>query len=368
MSEISLIDAGTLASWLEKGKDVSILDVRPINERSEWFIPQSIYTNVYAKLKARDKTALKGVHLDKKIPVVTVCAGGKTSMIAAEILREEGYQAYSLTDGMKGWSLAWNKAVVSFDEYEVIQLRRTGKGCLSYIIRSGNEAIVIDASLPIEVYDNILQENKWTVKAVMETHIHADHLSRSKQLASHLKVPLLLPIPNKVTFSHDKIEDRQEIQVGGISVKVIATPGHTIESVCFLVNNETLLTGDTLFINAVGRPDLKANEEEARKRATLLYDSLQSLIQLSDDIAVFPAHTNTPTDFDGKPVTASIAEIKKDIPVLKLSKDDFIKKILEKLPPPPANHLAIVERNLSGDLSNVNAIDLEAGANRCAVS
>ena len=66
MSEISLIDADTLASWLEKGKDVSILDIRPINERTEWFIPQSIYTDAYSKLKLRDKDALKGVHLDKK--------------------------------------------------------------------------------------------------------------------------------------------------------------------------------------------------------------------------------------------------------------------------------------------------------------
>ena len=76
-----------LRNWLEAGKEVSILDVRPIEERSEWFIPGSIYFNAYDKLKAHKPDALHGLHLDKKIPVVTVCAAGKTSTIAARQLK-----------------------------------------------------------------------------------------------------------------------------------------------------------------------------------------------------------------------------------------------------------------------------------------
>lgn len=368
MPDISVIDANTLANWMESGIDVSVLDVRPINERSEWFIPQSIYTDAYGKLKLKDKTALKGVHLDKNTPVVTVCAAGNTSMIAAAMLKNQGYQAYSLADGMKGWSLAWNKAVISFSNYQVVQLRRVGKGCLSYIIISGGAAIVIDASLPAEVYERFFREHDLKVNAIMETHIHADHLSRSKQLADHLEVPLLLPVPNKVSFPYQKMEDGQIMRVGNISIKVIATPGHTFESVCYLINDEVLLTGDTIFTNAVGRPDLKASEEEAKKRAELLYDSLQMIMRLKDDIIVLPAHTNTPPDFDNKPIAAPIAEIRKNVPILQLSKPDFVKTILDKLPPAPANYLVIVERNLSGNIAGINPVDLEAGANRCAVS
>ena len=368
MENINQIDAPTLRQWLESHKNISVLDIRPIDERKEWYIPGSFHIDAYGKLKQHDPQALQGIYLDKNVPVVTVCGSGKTSLIAADILKKQGYEVYSLKNGMRGWSLAWNKAIISFGNYQIVQLRRTGKGCLSYIIASGPEAIVIDASLPTDIYEEVLQENKWKIKAVLETHIHADHLSRSKQLADLLKVPLLLPVLNKVSFPYEKIEDGQTINLGEISIKVIATPGHTIESVCFLVNDGILLTGDTVFTNAIGRPDLKASEEEAKKRAELLFDSLQMIMGLNSDIIVLPAHTNTPTDFDNKPISATINEIRRNVPLLRLSKSDFTKTILDKLPPAPPNHLAIVERNLSGNISDINPIDLEAGANRCAVS
>ncbi|HWI94168.1 MAG TPA: hypothetical protein VNT20_23005 [Flavisolibacter sp.] len=129
-----------------------------------------------------------------------------------------------------------------------------------------------------------------------------------------------------------------------------------------------LLSGDTIFINAVGRPDLKANDEEAKKRAKLLYDSLQKLLQLNEEIVVLPAHTSSPVDFDGKPISATLSEIKKNVSILKLDKQAFIKHILEKLPPTPSNYLSIVEKNISGNIADVNPIELEAGANKCAVS
>lgn len=318
MPDIASIDTNTLRNWLETGKQISILDIRPIPERAEWFIPQSIHLDAYSKLKIKDENALQGLHLDKSIPVVAVCASGKTSMIAAELLKKYGYETYSLKDGMKGWSLAWNKAVVQFEDYQIVQLRRTGKGCLSYIIASENNAIVVDASLPAKVYQSILKENNWSLKAVMETHIHADHLSRSKQLAEELHVPLFLPTPNKVSFLHESLQNNQTIELGKIAIKVIFTPGHTLESVCFLINDEVLLSGDTIFTNAVGRPDLKANNDEAKQKAELLYESLQKILHLGDDVIVLSAHTNVPVDFDGKPVQATIAEIKNKVQLLQL--------------------------------------------------
>src|SRR5678809_685597 len=110
MEGVREIDTNTLRTWLETGKEVSILDVRPIQERTEWFIPGSIYINAYDKLKAKSPDALHGLHLDRTIPVVTVCASGKTSLIAAGMLTEDGFQAFSLQGGMKGWSLSWNTA------------------------------------------------------------------------------------------------------------------------------------------------------------------------------------------------------------------------------------------------------------------
>ena len=362
------VSTETLRNWLEAGKEVSILDVRPIEERSEWFIPGSIYFNAYDKLKAHKPDALHGLHLDKKIPVVTVCAAGKTSAIAAAQLNEQGFEVYSLQGGMKAWSMAWNTAKLSFPDFQIRQFRRTGKGCLSYMIISNDEAIIVDASLPIEIYQDVLVKEKLKVRHVIETHIHADHLSRSKQLAESNKATLHLPAPNKVNFDFVPVTGTTVFQIGNISIKVILTPGHTTESTCYLINDKVLLTGDTLFINGVGRPDLKANDDEAMQRSKMLYQSLQKLLTLDDDIIVLPAHTSQPVEFDHTPIQATIGSIKENVAMLKLNEEEFSNTILQRIPPTPPNYLSIVEKNIKGDFSDINPVDLEAGANRCAVS
>ena len=362
------VDTETLRTWLENKEPIFVLDVRPQVQREEWQIPGSHYLDAYKRLNEGDNSVLNEIKIPENTKVVTVCAAGRTSQIASDALCQKGIKAVSLEGGMKAWSLAWNKAVISFSDYKIIQLRRTGKGCLSYILVSNNDALVIDASLPAGVYEKIIKENNWLLKAVMETHIHADHLSRSKLLAENNKVDLHLPVPNKVSFDYTALQDNQTLALGNINIKVIATPGHTIESVSFLINNAVLFTGDTLFTNAVGRPDLKANDEEIKQRAELLYESLQSLMKLNDEVIVLPAHTNAPVDFDNITIQSTIGEIRNKVLLLKLSKADFIKTILSKLPPSPPNYLDIVERNLSGNITGINPVDLEAGANRCAIS
>ena len=368
MAEITSINTNTLRTWLENGKKISILDIRPIQERTEWFIPGSVYYNAYDKLKANNPNALQGLHLDKTIPIVTICAGGKTSLIAAEQLNEQGFKAYSLQGGMKGWSLSWNTAKLSFPEFEIIQFRRTGKGCLSYLVASNKEAIIVDASLPVEAYQETLVKEKLTLKHVIETHIHADHLSRSKQLAESNKVTLHLPSPNKVNFDFIPVTGSTVFQIGNISIKAIQTPGHTPESTCYLIDDKVLLTGDILFIDGVGRPDLKANDDEAMQRAKMLYQSLQKLLILDDNIIVLPAHTSQPVEFDHTPIQATIGSIKENVAMLKLNEGEFVNTIMERIPPTPGNYLSIVERNIEGDFSDIDPIDLEAGANRCAIS
>lgn len=369
MKSVREIDTNTLRSWLETGKEVSILDIRPIQERTEWFIPGSVYYNAYDKLKAKDPNALQGLHLDKTIPIVTICAGGKTSLIAAEQLNEQGFEAYSLQGGMKEWSLSWNTAKLSFPDFEIIQFRRTGKGCLSYLVVSNKEAIIVDASLPLEAYQDVLEKERLTLKHVIETHIHADHLSRSKQLAeSNNNATLNLPAPNKVNFDFIPVTGTTFFQVGNISIKAIQTPGHTVESTSYLIDDEVLLTGDTLFINGVGRPDLKANNDEAMQRSKMLYQSLQKLLALDENLIVLPAHTSQPIDFDNIPIQTTIGNIKKTVAMLQLKEEEFINTILQRIPPTPANYLSIVEKNIKGDFRDINPVDLEAGANRCAIS
>lgn len=362
------ISAGTLREWLENAYPVFILDIRPEEQRKEWQIPGSHYINAYQKLNEGDFSVLDQVKIPQHAKVVTVCAAGRTSQIASDALRQKGFDAISLEGGMKAWSSAWNTAQRKFDNFEIIQIRRTGKGCLSYFVISGAEAIIIDASVDLEVFQQIAQDRRLFVKYVIETHIHADHLSRSRHVAEYFGAPLFLPVPNKVHFSFKDITGNTEFSIGTIIVKTISTPGHTLESVSFYIENKVLFTGDTLFTNGVGRPDLKSNQEESRQKAGLLYHSLKKLLKLPDEVVILSAHTNGPVDFDNKMISSTIGEVKINIPLLKKSEQDFIEFIESNVPPTPPNYLSIVEKNMTGDFSDINPVDLEAGANRCSIS
>src|SRR5437868_3488271 len=157
------IDIETLRTWLEEGRPVTVLDVRSTAEWAEWAIPGSIHIDAYDALKAHDPAALADVDVPSDVPVVTVCGAGKTSQIAASQLQARGFQALSLEGGMKAWSLAWNTAEVPVQasQVRVIQVRRTGKGCLSYLLGIGDEALVIDASLDPRIYLDLARSHGW---------------------------------------------------------------------------------------------------------------------------------------------------------------------------------------------------------------
>ena len=363
------VNTEELRILLEKKEPVVVLDVRPKEQREEWQIPGSIYLDAYHRLNDNDPTVLDDIAIPENTKVVTVCAAGRTSKIAAKELRKKGIEAYSLEGGMNAWSMAWNKAELQLEEnIQLIQVRRTGKGCLSYIISSQRLALVVDPSLPVEIYEKIVKEKNLQIKYILETHIHADHLSRAKLLAEKYDAELILPEKSNVQFSFTPVKHGDLLKLNEISLEVLSTPGHTLESTCFLINEKVLITGDTLFINGVGRPDLKADEDEVKEKAKLLYQSLQKLLALNDDIIVLPAHTSQPIEFDNKVIQTSLGKIKSSVDMLQLNEDDFVNNLLQRIPPTPPNHLSIAEKNLKGEFDDINPVDLEAGANRCAIS
>src|SRR5437773_9741723 len=152
------ISTDDLRELLERGAPVTVLDVRPAAERAEWSIPGSVHADAYDALRRGDPTVLEDFHPNNGGRVVTVCAAGKTSMLAAERLRARGLDAVSLEGGMRAWSLAWHTAEVSCpgSPARIVQLRRTGKGCLSYLIGSNGAAVFIEASPDRQVYHRLL--------------------------------------------------------------------------------------------------------------------------------------------------------------------------------------------------------------------
>ena len=169
---MQFIEADTLREWLENGRPVTVLDVRAPEDHEEWSIPESLHVNAYERLKAGEPDALAGVTLPKDRPVVTICNAGKVSQVAAEQLRQRGIDAFPLAGGMKSWSLAWNTAELVLDNTTVVQVRRTGKGCLSYLIGSRSEALVIDASLDPAVYLRLADQHGWRIRYVLDKPMH----------------------------------------------------------------------------------------------------------------------------------------------------------------------------------------------------
>jgi glyoxylase-like metal-dependent hydrolase (beta-lactamase superfamily II)/rhodanese-related sulfurtransferase len=363
------VDVEMLRAWLVERRPVLVLDIRTAADRAEWMIPGSVHVDAYAALKARNPRALAALDLPGDTPVVTVCGMGKVSLLAAWQLRMRGVEAYSLSGGMQAWSLAWNTADVSVpgSAARVIQVRRTGKGCLSYLIGADGEAAVIDAALDPAIYLDLAQQHGWRITSVLDTHIHADHLSRSRLLAEQSGATLYLPAQERVGFAFTPVDDDDLLSTGPARLRVLRTPGHTAESVSYLLDGRALLTGDTLFLNAVGRPDLHASPDAARTRAHLLYASLQRLLALPAETVIAPGHTSAPIPFDQQPLVATLADVRAQTPLLLATEEAFVESVLARIPPTPPNHTRIIELNEAGTLAE-NLIALEAGANRCAIA
>ncbi|HZI53611.1 MAG TPA: MBL fold metallo-hydrolase [Chitinophagaceae bacterium] len=222
-------------------------------------------------------------------------------------------------------------------------------GCISeaaYYIESNGEAAIIDPLRDIDVYLELANERKATIKFIFETHFHADFVSGHIDLGKATDAPIVYGPATVTKFPAYIAKDREKFTIGNITIEVLHTPGHTLESSCYLLKDETgkdhcVFTGDTLFVGDVGRPDLaqKSDEFTTNDLAGMMYESLQSkIIPLADDVIVYPAHG--PGSSCGKnlgPDTDSTIGMEKQFNyALKASnKEEFIKLVTDGIPPPP---------------------------------
>ncbi|MES1214658.1 MAG: MBL fold metallo-hydrolase [Bacteroidota bacterium] len=222
-------------------------------------------------------------------------------------------------------------------------------GCLSeaaYYIESDGEAAVIDPLRDIDEYLQLAHERKAKIKYIFETHFHADFVSGHIDLAKATDATIVYGPGTVTKFPVHIAADSELFKIGGLTIKVLHTPGHTMESTCYLLKDENgkdhcVFTGDTLFVGDVGRPDLAQKDSNLTMQdlAGMMYESLQKkIVPLADDVIVYPAHGAGSSCGKnlGPDTYSTIGDEKKfNYALQQASKTDFIKSVTDGLTEPP---------------------------------
>ncbi len=379
MSSSHEIDVKELLAKVDSGQPLLVLDVRNDEEFENW--------------KIEGRRQFKAAHIPyfdfiedeqaavERLPraegeIVAVCAKGGSSEMVAELLRGRGLPARSLVGGMIAYGEYLEPVTVPVraeeqSVFEIWQFNRRGKGCLSYIIISGDEAVVVDASRSREIYQTFLSERGVRVAYVLDTHVHADHISGGPALAGKLGARYF--VGAGVDFDLQQrvstLGDGDELQLGQTSIRLLATPGHTPGSVCYLVADRYLLSGDTLFTTSVGRPDLGGHVVEWSRD---LFQTLhERMAFLADSTLVLPAHYGDTSEIGrAGVVAATLGELRRDLPELQIAElalfTEAMKRVLQT---PPAEYAEIINANLGKTQADPQRlVEWELGKNQCAAS
>ncbi|WP_373233478.1 MBL fold metallo-hydrolase [Cohnella sp.] len=357
-------------------EEIFILDVRNTSDFDNWKIEggkTEILNIPYFDL-------LDGVdeELDK-IPngkdILVVCAKEGSSIFVAEQIAEAGRtNVHYLKGGMKAWSEYLEPVKVGDlkDGGELYQFVRIGKGCLSYMVLSGGEAAMIDTLRMIDVFEQFANDKGVIIKHTIDTHLHADHISGGRLLAEKTGATYWLPPKDatEVTFEFESLEEGKEITVGNSKIRIqpIYSPGHTIGSTSFIIDAQYLLSGDILFVESIGRPDLAGKAEDwVTDLRKSLYETYKNL---SEDLIVLPAHFGKVTELGvGGKVAARLGDLFKNNPGLNIQSDDEFRSVVtENLPPQPNAYQEIRQTNMGRIApSEEEQREMEMGPNRCAV-
>jgi glyoxylase-like metal-dependent hydrolase (beta-lactamase superfamily II)/rhodanese-related sulfurtransferase len=367
-----------LAGALEAGEPVRLLDVRNRDEFESWHVdgPSVTHTLIpymkWLQADAQDAVAERATEIEGEGPVVAVCGRGEASAYVAGLLSQAGIEAQNLAEGMEGWARVSQARTVRADP-TVVQYRRPSSGCLGYLVVSGDEAVVVD---PLRAFTDRYvadaRERGAEVVAVLDTHVHADHVSGLRDLAAATGARRILPAPARergVRFESETVADGEQLRVGSATIEAVGLPGHTTGMFGFVVG-DVLLSGDSLFLDGLARPDLQDGPDPADLARELHATLTHRLGRFDDDTVLAPGHYETgsvPAE-DGT-YTAPLGEVRDRLAVFEESRQAFVERVTATEPPQPANADQIVAINLGRETaSDDDAFELELGPNNCAAA
>ena len=383
---IGQLTAETLAARIDADAPITVLDTRPPDSFAAWHIPGAISVP-YAPhdgLSAGRTWADVERTVSAAVETAIVCGSGVSSTALGLELDRRGHDEIAVvTGGMQAWSAVYHTVSLPTegDDLTVIQLQRRAKGCLGYLIgdASAGRGIAVDVSQHTGVALRAAAAAGLRIEAVIDTHVHADHISGGPSLAAEVGVPYQLSADaadRGVTTAYTPLAAGDRLRVGAVTIDVLAAPGHTSEQIALLVAERMLVSADALFIDGVGRTELQFGDADADHGAALLYETLHERFGALDDavwvlpghVAVDPARGMVDATPDA-PIMRQLGAVRETVPLLGADRDAFIAAVSADAPAKPPNHTEIIALNQGEDaVARTEAITLELGPNNCAAS
>ena len=361
---------------LAAGRVSEILDVRNVDEFAAAPVegPRPAPTRnvpVYRVMEELEDEAARALD-----DAIVICGQGNGSELVAEEFGDLGKRVRSLEGGTD----AWNRLLVPFEitglpaPVRVWQLQRPAKACLSYVVGvPGESCIVVDPTRQPQPYLDLAAEHGMTVTHVVDTHVHADHISGGPALAADLGVEYHLPPEDAggvVPWPNRPLRDGDVLDLGSAEVRVMSMhlPGHTPGTIALLVSDAVLLVGDTVFVRGLGRPDLTGQAEELAR--DLFRSVHERLRPLDPRTLIAPAHWSSSEEINGDGLVVTTLEDVFTATLLnELAMEKFVEEIVTSLPAAPDFYDTIRAVNAGKLAPPEDEIDiLDVGKNQCAAS